>query len=96
MSKDEIYALWHVKEGILLSVVETPNTGDFCVDTSYTLSMYDGNIWSVNDFDIAEKASKSSTPWYNSSYEEPINPYVQNCKVVRLEIVEVLDDRNNL
>lgn len=88
MSKDEIYALWHVKEGILLSIFALPNTGDCCGDNSYELSMYDGNIWAVNDFDIAEKASKSSEPWYNSSYESPINPYVRNCKVVRLEIAE--------
>jgi hypothetical protein len=88
MSKNEIYALWHEKEGILLSVFAEPNTGDCCNDNSYELSMYDDNIWAVYDFDIAEKASKTSEPWYNSSYEKPINPYTRNCKVVRLEIVE--------
>lgn len=73
--------------GQLMSVATRQNKPGECVEVTHTLVLGAGDMpWIVEFKDIAEKASGTNTPWYNASYDTPVNNYVGELQVVRLEV----------
>lgn len=81
----KLFAIKHIKENALLGFSCTSNgDAEFCGDSSWSLGLYNDNVWTASSREIAEYAMATDTPWYNSTYERPQNLY----KPKDLEIVE--------
>jgi hypothetical protein len=63
--------------------------GEFCNDVCHELCLDNGNVWVVDDLEVAKKASLIDTPWFNASFNKPTNAYVGLLKVVKLTVEEV-------
>lgn len=75
--------------GKALGFSETSNGDDaeFCNPTSVELEENSDRVWLVKDRKDAEKAMVTETPWYNSCYQNPENPFLK--KQDKLAIFEV-------
>lgn len=71
----------------LLTYYTNINSGEFCCDTSYTLSTNDEDVWLTPYKDCAERVSKTNTEWYNAGKESPEHGY--GVKGKELEVVRV-------
>ena len=64
--------------------VTSNNDGHDCGELTYKLDITSNQIWLVDNPRIAEYVRTFSTPWYNSDYKCPVNPYLK----LELEVVE--------
>ena len=72
----------------VLGVNAQSNDGaEFCGSMAYSLDNHEDNMWLVDTIENALWVSKNTTPWYNASYDTPINNYVdKDIEVVEVEI----------
>jgi hypothetical protein len=76
-------------DGSLLGFTTQSNDGADCsVSVQYTLepSKYSENLWLVETQGAAEFVANTSTDWFNAGYETPTNPFVGQCRVVKVTL----------
>jgi hypothetical protein len=85
------YGLLYKRKGRMLGIEKTCNGDDryACGEHTYTLSewMFD-EPWLLDDVEKVLMAKWSSEEWYNSDFENPVNPYAPEDLVV-MKIVTI-------
>lgn len=82
-----MFALRDKENGKLVGFETESNDGEFCVDTTFTLSFDVENVWVTTCKQTALEVSKFSESWYNASFSSPVNPYVGILEVVELKVL---------
>lgn len=57
-----------------------------CGEYTYQLDEWSEDTWLMEDYNSVVMAKWTSEEWYNSSYDEPVNPY----HPLELEIVKIV------
>jgi len=73
-------------KGKLLGYDTMTSNDDYCVDIEYELDDTTENVWLVKRKEVAEKAAISTAKWYNATYESPVNRFIGELKVVKVEL----------
>lgn len=93
MESNEVkYGLLLKKKGRILGIEIIPNGDDryACGEFTYQLDEWSSDTpWLVDSYEQALMAKWTSEEWYNSSYEEPVNPY----HPLELDIIKVITIR---
>lgn len=82
-----MFALRDKENGKLVGFETESNDGEFCIDTTFTLSLDVENVWVTTCKQTALEVSKFSESWYNASFSSPVNPYVGKLEVVELKVL---------
>jgi len=91
------YGLKHKKYGILGVEISyndessSDNKDFFCCAIRYELSVYYDAPWMVEEKELVKDilSENYDIEWYNSSYEQPVNPYDRkDLEIVKFEIKE--------
>jgi hypothetical protein len=81
-----MFALYHKKLKKFMGFYTVSNEGgEFCVGTQHHLSTCSECVWVVTSKEVAQKAAKTSTEWYNAGYSTPVNQYAGELEVVELK-----------
>lgn len=74
------------KNELLGFSVASNGDADNADSVSYSLSLYEGNVWEADSAEHAEWVRWNSTKWYNASHGTPINGFNPDT----LEVVEIV------
>lgn len=80
----------------VLGVRKEYNEGKYFANGySYYLDEWEDEKWTVEDYDKVVMAKWTSEDWYNSSYDEPVNPYhpleLEIIKIVTITVIKETD-----
>lgn len=82
------YGLVYKKKDRILGIESKYNGEDryACGEYTWTLNEWSDEPWLLEDLNKVLMAKWSSEEWYNSNYEEPVNPY----HPTDLEVIKVV------
>lgn len=80
----------------VLGIRKEPNVDkSYANEYSYYLDEWEEEKWMTEDYDMVVMAKWTSEDWYNSTYEEPVNPYhpleLEIIKTVTITVVKETD-----